>query len=393
MGGALTAGDGVTLTASMSATGSAGLVIGGVELRRTDAGWALREGDQEVPVADADPFVIALGSTVAVGDASLTLQTPWPADPVGVYVSLDPGATLDRRSVSTNEPLPVDDALGDPLRTLAQARGVHVGSATDLWPPKSDPSLEALLGQQFDAFLLWDYALPRWVRDLRGDADALGAALDDHVATMVGRYRGLVHVWVVANEAVWGPGDAGNPRSELADTIWLDTLGPSCLDRVFLDARAADPDAVLLYNETGAEVVNDKSDFVAGLLGDLVGRGVPVDAVGLQFRVSAAAPPDPAAMQANFQRFGDLGLDVYVTELDVSLVGVDGTEDERLAKQAQVYVDVLDACLAVPACKSWTVFGFSDKYAWDELGDATPLLFDAQYAPKPAYFAVQDALR
>jgi endo-1,4-beta-xylanase len=53
---------------------------------------------------------------------------------------------------------------------------------------------------------------------------------------------------------------------------------------------------------------------------------------------------------------------------------------------------VLEVCLAVPACESWTVFGFSDRYAWDELGDAEPLLFDAAYQPKPAFFAVQEAL-
>ncbi|HEU5061124.1 MAG TPA: endo-1,4-beta-xylanase [Kofleriaceae bacterium] len=43
-------------------------------------------------------------------------------------------------------------------------------------------------------------------------------------------------------------------------------------------------------------------------------------------------------------------------------------------------------------CAATTVFGFSDRYAWDELGDAAPLLFDEAYRSKPAFFAVQSAL-
>ena len=56
------------------------------------------------------------------------------------------------------------------------------------------------------------------------------------------------------------------------------------------------------------------------------------------------------------------------------------------------YADVFEACLAVPACRSTTVFGFGDRYARDELGDATPLLFDVDYEAKPAFFAVQQVL-
>jgi GH35 family endo-1,4-beta-xylanase len=72
---------------------------------------------------------------------------------------------------------------------------------------------------------------------------------------------------------------------------------------------------------------------------------------------------------------------------------VDPGTEERLALQARVYADLLGACLDLAACKSWTVFGFSDRYAWDELGDASPLLFDEDYVAKPAYYAVQDRLR
>ena len=86
------------------------------------------------------------------------------------------------------------------------------------------------------------------------------------------------------------------------------------------------------------------------------------------------------------------GQTVWTAELDVSLEGLTGPEQEQLELQASIYAGVLEACLAVPACRSWTVFGFSDRYAWDELGDADPLLFTGDYEPKPAFFAAARAL-
>ena len=107
----------------------------------------------------------------------------------------------------------------------------------------------------------------------------------------------------------------------------------------------------------------------------------------------AASPPSPVDVQANMERFAALGLSVHVTELDVSLAGIDLPEHQALELQAAIYVDVLEACLAVPECSNWTVFGLSDRYAWDELGDATPLLLDVNHQPKPAFFAISAALR
>jgi endo-1,4-beta-xylanase len=121
-----------------------------------------------------------------------------------------------------------------------------------------------------------------------------------------------------------------------------------------------------------------------------VDRGVPLDGIGLQFHVHAAGPPDLDAVRSNFERFAALGLDVYITELDVSLEGIDAPDELEL--QASIFAGILETCRAVPACRSYTMFGFTDKYAWDELGDAAPLLFDSAYRPKPAFFAVQSAL-
>ena len=125
-------------------------------------------------------------------------------------------------------------------------------------------------------FLVWDFQLPRWVIDVAEEegSAALGAVYEEHITTLVTRYADTVDQWVVVNEAIWGPGDAGNPRPKFAQTLWYDWLGVEHIERAFFLARAADPDAVLMYNETGAEALNEKSDFMYDMATDFVRREV-----------------------------------------------------------------------------------------------------------------------
>ena len=51
-------------------------------------------------------------------------------------------------------------------------------------------------------------------------------------------------------------------------------------------------------------------------------------------------------MAANIKRLADLGLEVHITELDVSFAGGTGTEQQKLQQQAEVYGNVLKACLS-----------------------------------------------
>jgi endo-1,4-beta-xylanase len=111
-----------------------------------------------------------------------------------------------------------------------------------------------------------------------------------------------------------------------------------------------------------------------------------------------ALDADIRAIAQNISRLTALGMQVHITELDVSLP-IDSTGQPRPAdmeKQAKVYRDIVRACLASRGCTAIETWGFSDKYSWigshtrGARGGALP--FDRSYQPKPAYRAIEQEL-
>jgi hypothetical protein len=93
------------------------------------------------------------------------------------------------------------------------------------------------------------------------------------------------------------------------------------------------------------------------------------------------------------QRFANLGVEVYITEMDVRFPTPLSQTD--LQTQATIYSNVLARCRAQLACKALQVWGIPDKYSW--IPDVFPgwggaLIFDDNYNAKPAYYALQSGL-
>lgn len=221
--------------------------------------------------------------------------------------------------------------------------------------------------------LVWHSQLPSWVAGL-GTTD-LRSAMNNHITQVMQHYKGKIHSWDVVNEA-FQDGSSGARRS----SPFQDKLGNGFIEEAFRTARAADPAAKLCYNDYNTDGVNAKSNAVYNLVRDFKSRGVPIDCVGFQSHFNSASPV-PSDYQANLQRFADLGVDVQITELDIEGSGT---------AQANSYSNVVRACLAVSRCTGITVWGVTDKYSWRASG--TPLLFDGNYAKKPAYTAALTAL-
>jgi hypothetical protein len=127
---------------------------------------------------------------------------------------------------------------------------------------------------------------------------------------------------------------------------------------------------------------------------ELLDKGVPVHGAGLQFHKSLNVPIDYASAYANIKRFAELGIEVHLTEIDVRIRG-DVTED-KLSRQAEVYRKLMEICLDFEQCTNFTLWGFTDAHSWIpnfEKGAGSALIFDEQYQPKPAYYALQEALQ
>jgi endo-1,4-beta-xylanase len=217
--------------------------------------------------------------------------------------------------------------------------------------------------------LLWHAQQPGWAQGLSG-GDLRNAAMN-HVTQVATHFRGQIHSWDVVNEAFADGGSGGRRDSNLQRT------GNDWIEAAFRAARAADPGAKLCYNDYNTDGVNPKSTGILNMVRDFKNRGVPIDCVGFQSHLGTSISGD---YQANLQRFADLGVDVQITELDVT----------QGANQANTYATVTRACLAVSRCNGVTVWGVRDCDSWRGADNA--LLFDCAGNKKAAFDAVLAAI-
>ena len=150
------------------------------------------------------------------------------------------------------------------------------------------------------------------------------------------------------------------------------------------------------------------------MLKGLVEQGIPVHGVGMQCHLNIEPSTDPnnqgyyqdvAHLEDAIKLYASLGLDVQVTELDLSLYvpGVSYTSDQFYT--LQTFTDALKAKQAARYAAFFELFrkyrhvitgvtfwGIADDNTWlSEFSSGRkdfPLLFDVNHDPKPAYTSV-----
>lgn len=270
-----------------------------------------------------------------------------------------------------------DFQKADALVAFAAKRGVRVRGHVLIWRDQQPADLEAeVLGAD--------------------DPEArLRALLTEHIETVAGHYRGQVDAWDVVNEPMDRYG------AQIDNNLFYQYLGEEYLDESFRRARAADPQARLFLNEYFYVHTPTDERVVAfrALVKRLLERGVPIDAVGIQGHFWGVGElPTRAAFEEMLSSFTELGLEVEITEMDVSRNYFPHAEDP-FAEQAQVYADVFAACRTVPGCIGVTTWGMSDISTWLDRNEPFsnyaphhPLLLDTNLQPKPAYYAACEVL-
>lgn len=251
--------------------------------------------------------------------------------------------------------------------------------------------------------LLWHSQNPEWVREASQTwtCDQARAVLEDHIRTVVGHFKGEIYEWDVANEIFQDTWDAGGVRLRTEANPFLKACADdpvSLIGDAFRWAHEADPSAVLFLNDYNAEGVNAKTDAYYELAQRLLADGAPLGGFGAQGHLSLLYGFD-TSIQANFERFAALGLRVAVTEADVRIpvpAGQAGPTPDQVAVQAERYDAMLEACLNVAACSSFTVWGFPDANSWVPgvfPGEGWATIFEDDFSPKPAFDAMLASLR
>lgn len=232
--------------------------------------------------------------------------------------------------------------------------------------------------------MVWHSQTPSWVQGL--GASAMQSAMYNHIDKVMGHFKGKILVWDVVNEAF-------NEDGSYRGSFWYNTLGKSFIENAFIRARAADPSAKLIYNDYNLEATGSKSNGAYNMLKDFKSRGIPVDGIGFQMHLDIQYGFNYNDFASNMQRFADLGLEIYITEMDVRVSS--NPSAAELQTQADYYRGVIQKCMAQPAVKAIQLWGFTDKYSWVPgtfPGRGAALIFDSNYNPKPSYYAVQSAL-
>ena len=251
--------------------------------------------------------------------------------------------------------------------------------------------------------LVWpgDSHMPSWLLQQESTItpEKAKSLLSDYIHTVVGRYRGKIAWWDVVNEAVDDLVNSTRPFG-LRNCFWFRKLGPDFMKYAFIFAHEADSNVQLYYNDYGIERLTTKANRTRELLSWLRSQGATVHGLGLQWHIDVTKTVIPGDdYYKNAQRFIDQGLDLMITELDISVPMKNGqpVNPTDLEKQGLLYRSLLRYALYfLPSCRAMLTWGFTDRYSWIPAfsnytqGDALPL--DRNYLPKAAYWQMQEEL-
>lgn len=249
--------------------------------------------------------------------------------------------------------------------------------------------------------LIWHSQVPGWFfkgtgKDGMATKEELYATMYDHINTTVTHFKGRVDSWDVVNEVL-------EENGSLRNSDYLKISGSyEYIANAFRWAHEADPDAKLFINDYNIEYSGAKQNGMYELVKQLLADGVPVDGVGLQCHIGLTYP-SVAEIQKAIQRFASLGVEVQVTELDMSIYSNDSEKektevDDILLQQAYKYKQLFDVFQEEYEAGHLTMvmmWGLSDKETW--LNDFPvagrtnyPLFFDHYLKAKPAYWIFVD---
>ena len=226
--------------------------------------------------------------------------------------------------------------------------------------------------------LLWHEFLPPWLLHLKDKPRTFRVAIKNHITTLITHYADTIHAWDVVNEAI--------DKRGAARPFWTKTLGPNFMADCFHWAHAADPSALLFYNDFGQDRLPRKWAGTKRILSELQDKRVPIHGLGLQSHLRIAS--DKAIVKRVLTEAAATGLLIHISELDIrmniKLLKNPRFTVTRRKQQHAMFQYVFDAYRdIVPPEQQYgiTLWNLHDAESWIQLHVGLvdqPCLFDDQ---------------
>jgi len=225
--------------------------------------------------------------------------------------------------------------------------------------------------------------------------------LEIYMKAVMNRYKDVIFCWDVVNEALSDSPD----NLYRTSSRWYQICGKDFIAQAFRIARSVNPNVKLIYNDYNL-VDPAKLERAITMLKEMKDAGVPVDGVGMQAHWSKEVTGE--MLNTAINRFASLGLEVQMTELDVTTYSnyhgeggrnqVQETQpyskevEDRLADNYKTYFEVMHK--NADKITSVTFWGLHDGISWlngfPVRGRSDyHLLFDREMKPKKAYYRVK----
>lgn len=220
------------------------------------------------------------------------------------------------------------------------------------------------------------------------DRETMLARMESYICSVLTfvqtNYPGVIYAWDVVNEAILENG--------FRTCLWLQTVGDDYVEKAFeFAAKYADKNVRLYYNDYDT-YFPWKQELICRLILQPLQERQLIHGVGMQSHLKMEVPDAKDYWNA-VCRFGQTGLEVQVTELDIH-----NPENTPAAMQAlaeryrQIFTVLLKAKVEQKAdITAVTLWGIRDEESWLEVygqEHSYPLLFHGTYEPKAAYEAV-----
>ena len=219
--------------------------------------------------------------------------------------------------------------------------------------------------------LVWSASLPAWVMKDNPSKEVLLDRMREHIDTVVKHFGKDVYCWDVVNEVLRSgvtqeqleKGDIYRTGSEayyngVSSGDWYAICGRDFIAEAFKAARkAADElgatDMKLFYNDVNL-IDPIKRQAAVSMIEWLKSVGAPIDGVGFQAHYDVVSF-DADHFEASIKTFIDMGLDVQITEADVSVY--------PWTYNGEVYSDIPESLEIIQAEVYKTIFEVCRKYA------------------------------